>query len=462
MEQKNIIELGTKSVPSLLWQYALPSILAMTASSILNIVDRMFIGNGVGALAISGLATTLPFMNLAAAFGAMVGVGAGSIISIRLGQRQYKLANQVLGNTVTLNIVISLAVAVLCLVFLDPMLILFGASENTLPYARAYMQVLLIGNIINHSFLGLNSVLRSGGHPRQAMYCTLLAVVINCVLDPLFIYVFNWGIQGAAWATVISQAAGLVWQLLILGDKTQVLHFERGTYGLRLDIVRQILAIGMSPFFMNVCACIVVLFINKGMRQYGDLLPIENGGDMAIAAYGIDNSVVFFFLMIVMGINQGMQPIAGYNWGAHKNDRVWHVLRLAMMGATCITVMGWIVGTFIPEFVVKRFTNDADVIAIAAHGFRIDVAVFPIVGIQMVISNFFQSIGHAAKSIFLSLSRQLLFLLPGLYFLPQWMGFDGVWWAIPISDAISFLFAVGMLLWLIHHIKKHDEANRTA
>ncbi len=462
MNQKNVTELGVKSVPRLLWQYALPAIIAMTASSILNIVDRMFIGNGVGALAISGLATTLPFMNLTAAFGAMVGVGAGTVISIRLGQKDYASANNVLGNTFTLNIIIGLLVSLLCWLCLDPLLHVFGASDNTLPYARDYMTALIIGNIISHSFLGLNSVLRSGGHPRQAMACTMLAVVINCFLDPLFIYAFQWGIQGAAWATVISQAIGLTWQLQILSDKTQVLHFQRGTYHLRPTIVRQVLTIGASPFLMNVCACVVVLFINKGMRQYGDMLPMENGGDLAIAAYGIVNSVVFFFLMIVIGLNQGMQPIAGYNWGAHNNSRVWQVLRYAILGATVITTLGWVVGTFFPEMVVRRFTDDANVIAIAARGFRIDVAVFPIVGTQMVISNFFQSIGHAGKSIFLSLSRQLLFLIPGLYFLPQWWGFDGVWWAIPISDSFSIIFAFCMLIWLIHHVKKHNEENRAA
>ncbi len=462
MEQKNITELGTERISSLLFRYAMPAIIAMTASSVLNIADRFFIGKGVGALAISGLATTLPFMNLTAAFGAMVGVGAGSVISIRLGQKDYKSANHVLGNTITLNLVIGLLVAVVGLAWLDTFLTWFGASQNTMPYARQYMQALLLGNVISHSFLGLNCVIRSGGHPTLAMKYTILAVILNCILDPLFIYGFHWGIQGAAWATVISQAVGLLCQLRLLSRKGEVLHLTRGTYRPKLKIVRQILAIGTSPFLMNACSCLVVLLINHGMRTYGDMLPIENGGDMAIASYGIVNSVVFFFLMIVMGLNQGMQPIAGYNWGAHQDHRVWQVLRYAMAGATCITFAGFLVGELFPEYIVGIFTDNDDVTRLAARGFRIDVAVFPIVGAQMVISNFFQSIGHAGKSIFLSLTRQLLFLIPGLWFLPQYWGFDGVWWAIPLSDLTSFFFAAGMLLWLTNYIKKRNEANRPA
>ncbi len=462
MEQKNITELGTERISSLLFRYAMPAIIAMTASSVLNIADRFFIGKGVGALAISGLATTLPFMNLTAAFGAMVGVGAGSVISIRLGQKDYKSANHVLGNTVTLNLIIGTLVALVGLTWLDTFLTWFGASENTIPYAREYMQALLIGNVISHSFLGLNSVIRSGGHPTLAMKYTILVVILNCILDPLFIYVFQWGIQGAAWATVISQFVGLTLQLYLLTRKKEVLHLTSGTYRLSGKIVRQIVAIGSSPFLMNSCACLVVLLINHGMRKYGDMLPIENGGDMAIASYGIVNSVVFFFLMIVMGVNQGMQPIAGYNWGAHQDHRVWQVLRYALAGGTFITVIGFLIGEFIPEHIVGIFTDSADVTYLAARGFRIDVAVFPIVGAQMVISNFFQSIGHAGKSIILSLTRQLLFLIPGLYILPQHLGFDGVWWAIPLSDLASFFLAVGMLIWLVRYLKKRDETNRTA
>lgn len=463
MDEKHLTELGTERIPRLLLKYAMPAIVAMVASSVLNIVDSYFIGNHAGKNAISGMATTLPFMNLAVAFGAMVGVGAGSVISIRLGQKDAKTANHVLGNTMTLNIIIGLLVSVVGLLGMDTFLYWFGASSNTAPYAKAYMEVLLVGNIISHSFFGLNSILRAGGHPNIAMHCTLLAVALNCILDPLFIILLDWDISGAAWATVLSQLVALLWQLRILNRPTEVLHFTRGTYKLNPSIVRQILAIGASPFLTNACASLVVLFINQSMRYWGDTLPIENGGDAALAAYGIDNRVVFFFLMIVIGLNHGMQPIAGYNWGAQKDDRVRKVLFMTMAAATCITTVGFLIGEFFPHQVVGIFIKDApEVTAIAARGFRIDVAVFPIVGAQMVISSFFQSIGHAGKSIFLSMTRQMLFLIPALYFLPMWLGFDGVWWAIPMSDLLSFFVAVGMLIWLANHLRKRNETHRTA
>lgn len=461
MTRQAPLELGEKPIPQLLFQYALPSIVAMTATSTLNIVDRIFIGQGVGPLAIAGLASTLPFMNLGAAFGAMVGVGTGAVISIRLGQEKYDTALRVLGNAVTLNIIIGLLFAVICWIFLDPLLILFGASQNTLPYARDYMQVLLIGNVISHSYLGLNNVIRAAGHPTKSMLCTILAVGLNCVLDPLFIYGFHWGIRGGAIATVIAQTASFVWQLFILSNPSEVLHLQRGIYRVSLKIIRQIIAIGMSPFLMNCCACLVVIFINTGMRKYGDLLPIPGGGDRAIAAYGIDNSVIFFFLMIVVGINQGMQPIAGYNWGARKNERVWEVLRYAILVATVITSIGFFIGELAPEFVVSMFTKDKHIIEIAARGFRIDVLVFPVVGTQMVISNLFQNIGHAGKSIILSLTRQALFLLPGLYLLPLLWGLDGVWTAIPIADALSIILALIMLGWLIRHVRRAELSSHT-
>lgn len=443
-------ELGTQPVASLLFRYALPAIIAMTATSLLNVIDCAFIGHGAGQEAIAGLATTLPFMNLAAAFGAMVGVGASSVISIRLGQKDYKTAQHVLGNTITLNIVISIAFAVLCWIFLDPLLTVFGAkSEVTRFYAREYMEILLLGNVIAHSYLGLNSVIRSAGHPKLSMMCTITAVVLNTFLDWLFVMEWHWGIRGAAIATVIAQSVGLVIQLILLSRPTELLHLQRGIYGINLTIIRQILAIGLSPCLMNCCACLVVILINDGMFRYG--------GDAALGAYGIDNKVVFFFLMIVMGLNQGMQPIVGYNWGAHLDDRVWRCLRYTIIGATIVTFVGFLIGETIPGYVVRLMGATGEMEDIATRGFRIDVAVFWLVGGQMVIGNFFQSIGHAGKSIFLSLSRQLLFLVPGLLILPRFLGLDGVWIAIPLSDALSVIFAVTMLVMTIRKAR-HNTA----
>ena len=439
------MELGTERIRKLLVQYAVPAIIAMTASSLYNMVDSIFIGHGVGPLAISGLALTFPLMNLAAAFGSLVGVGAATLVSMRLGQRDYDTAGKVLGNVFMLNLIIGVAFSIVTLLFLDPILYFFGASEATVGYAREYMTVILLGNVITHMYLGLNSVLRASGHPRKAMYATINTVVINTVLDPLFIYGFGWGIRGAAIATVLAQVISLVWQFRILSDRRELVHFRRGIYRLHAKIVRDILAIGMSPFLMNLAACFIVILINKGLKEFG--------GDLSIGAYGIVNRVAFFFVMVVMGLNQGMQPIAGYNFGAQQYDRVLRVLKLTAIGATCVTTCGFLLGELMPRLAVSLFTKDAELVRLAAEGMRITFVCFPIIGFQMVATNFFMSIGMAGKAIFLSLSRQLLFLLPGLVLLPplfdqytQWNGSWGVWCAMPLSDLLASIVAFLMLM----------------
>ena len=440
------LELGTKPVGKLLAQYALPAIIAMTASSIYNMVDSIFIGQGVGALAISGLALTFPFMNLAGAFGAGVGIGASTYLSVKLGQKDYSTAQHILGNTMTLNVIIGLAFGIICLIFLDPILYLFGASETTIPYARDYMVVILAGNVLSHTYLGMNAVLRAAGKPREAMYATMFTVILNTLLDPLFIYTFDLGIAGAAWATILAQTVALVWQLRLFSDKKQLLHFKKGTYKPDSYIVKNIIGIGLSPFSMNVCACLVVIFINRGLMQYG--------GDMAVGAYGIANKVAFIFVMVNIGVNQGMQPIAGYNYGAMKFDRLIRVLNLAMLSATCVTCLGFLVAMAFPWQCARLFTTDATLMALSVNGIRIMMAVFPIIGSQMVITNFFQSIGMAKISIFLSLSRQLLFLLPCLLVLPRFWGVDGVWWSMPIADCISFIVAWWFIIIYMRKFKK--------
>ena len=445
MQQHVPTELGTKPIGALLWQYSLPAIIAMVASSIYNIVDSIFVGQGLGDEAISGMAVASPFMNLSAAFGAMIGIGASTVISVRLGQGKYDEAQHILGNTISLNVVLGVIFTVVCLPFLDKILYLFGASEVTLPYARQYMLIILLGNMVTHLYYGLNAVLRSAGHPRMAMSCTFLAIIINCLLDPLFIFVFHWGIQGVAWATIIAQAIAFCWQLRLFSRPTELLHLRRGIYRLRLDIVRQCLAIGLSPFLMNSCACLVVLFCNNRLLQYG--------GDMAIGAYGIVNRVVFLFVTIVMGLVQGMQPIVGYNWGARQNDRVFRVLRYGITGATCITLAACLTGELMPAPVIHIFGAGPELTEKAVQAFHFVVAAFPLVGAQMVIGNFFQSIGHAGKSIFLSVTRQMLFLIPLLAVLPQWWGLDGVWLSMPISDSLSFIAAAGMLGYMVRKLK---------
>ena len=440
------LELGTKPVGKLLVQYAMPAIVAMTASSLYNIVDSIFIGQGVGPLAISGLALTFPFMNLTAAFGAAVGVGASTCISVKLGQKDYSTAQRILGNTITLNLIIGISLGLLCLLFLDPILYFFGASDQTLPYARDYMFIILLGNVFSHMYFGMNAVLRAAGKPRQAMYATIFTVLMNTALDPLFIYTFNMGIAGAAYATILSQVMALTWQMRIFMNKNELLHLRKGIYGLSQDIVKNILSIGMSPFAMNVCACIVVIFVNKGLQDYG--------GDMAVGAYGIANRLAFIFVMVTMGINQGLQPIAGYNFGAQQMDRVLRVLKYAMVAGTVVTTSGFLLAELLPDLCARLFTSDKTLADLSVNAIRIIMLTFPIVGFQMVVTNFFVSIGKAKVSIFLSLSRQLLFLLPSLLLLPIWFGLDGIWWAMPVSDTISALVTLYMLIVYMRKFKK--------
>lgn len=431
-------ELGTRPVGKLLMAYAIPAVIAMTASSLYNMVDSIFIGQGVGAMAISGLAITFPLMNLSAAFGSMVGVGAATLMSVKLGQKDYQTAQNILGNVVVLNLILGIVFGVIALVFLDPILYFFGASETTIPYARDYMEIILLGNVVTHSYLGLNALLRSAGHPQMSMYATILTVVINTILDPLFIYQFQMGIKGAAYATILAQIIALVWQFVVFSNKKEALHLKRGIYRLKKKIVFDTIAIGLSPFLMNTCACMVVILINRGLA--------EHGGDLAIGAYGIVNRVLFLFIMIVIGINQGMQPIAGYNYGAGHIDRVFRVLRYTIYSATVVTTLGFLIGECIPELCARAFTSDEQLIEMAAHGMRIIVIFYPIIGFQIATTNFFQSIGHAGKSIFLSLTRQLLFLIPALIIFPRFWQLDGIWMAMPASDLVSCIVTAVMLV----------------
>ncbi len=443
------MELGTKPVGKLLTQYALPAIVAMTASSLYNIIDRAFIGQIVGPEAIAGLGITFPFMNLSAAFGAAVGVGASTCISVKLGQHDYKRAEQLLGNTVTLNLIVGFLFMVICLLFLDPILRFFGASEVTLPYAREFMIVILLGNMVTHMYFGMNAVLRAAGKPRHAMYATLFTVACNIVLVITFVWWFRWGIRGAALATVTSQTLALCWQMRILSDKKELLHLKRGIYRLRAALVKNIIAIGISPFLMNVCSCIIVIFMNNQFVRYG--------GDMAVGAYSIANSVVMMFFMFVMGMNQGMQPIVGYNYGAERYDRMFRCLWLTIAAATVILLVGWTLSMLFPQQIARIFTTDATLIALAARGIKLDMLVFFVVGSQAVITNFFQCIGKVKISIFLSLSRQLTLLLPMAYIFPMLWDLDGVWYSMPASDFGSFAMTIPMLVWYMKKLKAHGK-----
>ena len=443
--KQSTLELGTKPVGQLLMQYAMPAIVAMTASSLYNIIDRAFIGQIVGPEAIAGLGITFPLMNLSAAFGAGVGVGASTCISVNLGQRNYKRAGYLLGNTVTLNLIIGLAFMAVCLVFLDPILYFFGASERTLPYAREFMQVILAGNVITHMYFGMNAVLRSAGRPKHAMYATLFTVGCNIALIVVFVWWFRWGIRGAALATVVSQTLALCWQMWLFSDQRQILHLQRGIYQLKGDLVRNIIAIGISPFLMQTTSCVIVIFMNNQFVRYG--------GDMAVGAYSIANSVVMMLFMFVMGMNQGMQPIVGYNYGAEKYDRMFRCMWLTIAAATAILLMGWTLSMLFPTEIARIFTTDPTLIALSARGIQLDMLVFFVVGSQAVITNFFQCIGKVKVSIFLSLSRQLFMLLPMAYFFPMIWQLDGVWYSMPASDFGSFAMTIPLLWWYMRKLK---------
>lgn len=430
-------ELGTEKIGKLLKQYALPAIIAQTASSLYNMVDSIFIGQGVGPLAISGLAVTFPLMNLSVAFGTLVGAGASTMISVLLGQKNYKAANKVLSSVVSLNIIIGVLFMITSLIFIDPILYFFGASENTLPYAKEYIKIILYGNIITHLYFGLNAAMRSSGSPKKAMALTIFTVLFNTILDPIFIFVFDLGIAGAAWATVLAQTVAMCVVMKHFMNRNRPFHFEKGIVKLDLRVAKDSMAIGLGPFLMNSAACLVTLFINQQLRKYS--------GDLGIGAYGITNRLVFMFIMICMGLNQGMQPIAGYNYGARQYSRVKEVFWKTAQMATIVTTICFIVGMFFPKVAAGIFTHDEELLDQASRSLRLLTSFFPIVGFQMISTNFFLSLGMVQKSVILSLARQILFLLPLIYFLPLWLGPDGVWISFPVSDILATLLSIYML-----------------
>ena len=439
MSAPKITELGTASIRSLLFKYATPGIIAMTAMSLYNMVDSIFIGHGVGAMALSGLTVAKPFMDICAAFGTLVGVGASSLVAIKLGEKDYRSANDILANVIILNVLLGALVMAVGLFWLDPILYAFGASDATISYAREYMEIILAGNILTHIYYGLNSMLRSVGHPRISMYATILAVSLNVILDPIFIFVLDMGVRGAALATIISQLVSVVIELIIFLNPKEVIHFHRGIWRLKRDITMRALGIGTAPFLMHMAACFVVVVLNNQLKRYG--------GDMAIATFGMTNRFMFFFAMIVMGIQQGMQPIVGYNYGANLHARMVRAYKLSVYCATCVMGVLWLFGVIWPEGFIRLFTHDELLIAQSIVPARIMLCVMFAIGFPMITGNFYTSIGMARKAIFLSLTRQVLFLIPLIISLPYlfnslgWEPIWGVWWALPISDSLSVITA---------------------
>ena len=437
--------LGKESIGKLLLQYSIPAIIGMTITSIYNIIDSIFIGHGVGAMAIAGLAISFPLMNLVVAFCTLVSAGGSTLASIRLGQKDLKGATEILSHTLMLCITNSVFFGILSFIFLDDILLFFGASHDTLPYARSFMQVILLGTPITYTMIG---VMRATGYPKKAMLTSMVTVVANIILAPIFIFHFEWGMRGAATATVISQLIGMVWVVNHFMQKESTVHFEGTIWKMKGRIVESIFAIGMSPFLMNVCACIIVIIINNSLQ--------EHGGDMAIGAYGIINRLLTLYVMIVLGLTMGMQPIVGYNFGAQKLNRVKQTLRLGILSGVVITSSGFLICELFPHAVSALFTDSDELIDLAVEGLRLAVLMFPFVGAQIVIGNFFQSIGKAKISIFLSLTRQLLYLLPCLLLFPNWWGLKGIWISMPVSDALAFITAVISLMIYIKKVSKQQ------
>lgn len=428
------IELETKKISKLVWDYALPAIVGTMVNATYNIVDRVFIGQGVGALAISGLAVTFPVMNLIAALGMLVGAGASSRISINLGKKDPERAEKILGNSFLLTIVLNLVFITLLMIFLEPILMAFGASEETYPFARDYLQIILPGNIFVTMTYSFNSMMRASGYPQKAMYTMLIGAALNIILDPIFIFVFGMGIAGVAWATVISMFIGMLFVMYHFTRKATTLRLRKKNIRFEKNILIAIVSIGLSPFFMQVAASGVAVLMNTSLKNYG--------GDLAIGAYGILVSLIMLITMFVIGLNQGLQPIIGYNYGAEIYDRVKAAFYHGVKISTVVTTLGFVFGVFFPRVFARAFTSDPQLLDLAENAMRISIVAFPLVGFQVVISGYFQSIGQAKKSIILSLSRQIIFLIPSIIILPRMFGLDGVWAATPVSDFLASLLAL--------------------
>lgn len=444
------IDLETKPVGRLLWQFATPSLIAMSANSIYNLCDSIFIGQGVGPLAIAGLAITFPMMSISSAFGAMLGVGSAAQTSIAMGAKDQKRGLTILGNMLRLDITIALCLTVIGLVFMDPILRLFGASDLTLPFAREYMQIIIGGSVITHVFLGLCDQLRASGTPKRSMRAHLIAVFVNIILDPIFIFGLDLGLRGAAMATILGQICGLMYAVRFFFKKENFSHFSREGLELDIQIIKDIFTIGLSPFMVNICGSVIIILINRTLMREGGA-----DGDICVGVYGVANRVNALLVMMVSGFSQGMQPIVGFNLGANRKDRVYGVLKYAYICTTCIMTVGFLLVFTMPGLLASFFTNDPIMIERCIPAFRIMLCALPLVGGQIITTTFFQSIRKPKFSIFLSMTRQLILLLPMLLILPPMIGVNGVWCSIPISEAGSAFLAMFFLAKELKHRKNN-------
>ncbi len=442
----------TKKISALVWNYALPGIVGTMVTAMYNVIGRIFIGQGVGALAISGLAITFPVMNLTSSLGMLVGAGGAARISISLGKRDKQTAEKILGNSLSLTVILNAVFITLFMIFLDPILRAFGASDLTLPYAHDYLQIVLLGNVFVSLCYNFNAMMRSSGYPKKAMITMLIGAAFNIILTPIFLYVFDLGIKGVAWATVISMFIGMLFVMVHFVQESSLIRLRWKNLKLDKKIIGAIISIGLSPFSMQVASSGVAVLLNTSLMRHG--------GDLAVGAYGIINTVLMTFLLIILGLNQGTQPIIGYNYGARDFGRVKQALYYSLKVATTITTVAFIIGQFFPHLFALAFTSDPDLLSITEKGIRITIAAFPLVGMQIVASSFFQSLGYATKSIIQSLSRQLIFLVPGIIILPRFWGLDGLWIAMPVADVLSAILSTYLLIIQIRLLNKMEKEDK--
>lgn len=445
-------QLGRESVGHLLFKFSLPAIVGMLVNGLYSIVDRIFVGRGVGSLALSGVAITFPITNIIMAFGMLVGIGAGAAASIRLGEKRKNDAELILGNAYTLVIVLSLILTALGLIFLEPVLVVFGASAETMPYAKQFATIIICGIVLQNIGFGLNNLIRSEGNPKVAMITMLIGAIINFILNPIFIFILKMGVAGSALATIFSQTVCSIWILLYFTGGKSTLKLKKKNMKLNPSIVKFIFSIGMSPFALQMAASVVTILYNVSLKTYG--------GDLAIGAMALINSVAMLILMPIFGINQGSQPIIGYNYGSKNIERVKKALKYAIISATCISTLGFIAVEAFPVQIVRLFnTDDASLTLLGSHGIKIFLCMLPIVGFQIVSSNYFQSVGKANKAMLLSLSRQVIILIPLLLILPPMLKIDGVWIAGPTADFIASLITAGVLYHEIKSLNKFTDVN---
>lgn len=425
--------LGEEPIGRLLLKFSIPAIVGMLVNALYNVVDRIFIGRGVGQLAIGGLYIAFPINLITMAFAMLIGIGGNSLVSIRLGQKRRKDAEQIIGNAITALLGIGIIISLLGLIFLKPLLIAFGASETILPYSYDYMKIILLGVPLHVIGFGLNNFIRGEGNPKIAMGTMLIGAITNIILDPIFIFVFNMGVKGAALATIIAQALSGAWVLRYFLYGNSLLKIKKKNLRLKRSILKEIVSIGFAPFGMQIGASMVTVILNNSLRVYG--------GDIANASMGVIHSISTLMVMPIFGINQGSQPIIGFNYGAEKYHRVIKTLKLAILAATSILTIGFIVTQLFPETLIRLFLENeeelSEILGVATKGLRIYLATLPIIGFQIVSSNYFQATGKPKHSMFLSLSRQVLILIPALLILPKMFSLTGVWLAAPTSDILA-------------------------